>query len=108
MSGKLKILITLILSLTLLLPLPAAAQSGAVKPAQNKVPIRTVADVPTEDERSIPKDGQTTPPAANRGNSLSPTAKIIIVAAVITAVTVITIATRKKRVCGPLSGCPLF
>lgn len=108
MTKNSKFLKTIVLVVCLMLPLQAAAQSGRVKSGQNKVPVKTVADVSVEKETPVPTKDQTTPPAAQRGNALSDTAKIAILVAVIAAVTVVAVVTREKRVCGPLSGCPLF
>lgn len=108
MSRRLTALLTATLAAALLMPFPAAAQSGAVKPGQNKVKIRTVADDIRPAEPAVATSGQKTPPAAAKGNSLSDTAKIVILVAVITAVTIVAIKTHEDRVCGPLSGCPLF
>ena len=87
----------------------AAAQSGAVRAGKKAAVIRTVADMSAAEAPTAAATGSTqTPAAARAGNQLSDTAKIVIVAAIITAIVIIKVKTRRERVCGPLSGCPLF
>lgn len=87
----------------------AVAQSGAVRPGNKTAVIKSVAD--TADNEAPAATGTAsvqTPEAARAGNQLSDTAKIVIAVAIITAITIISVRNRRERVCGPLSGCPLF
>ena len=86
----------------------AAAQSGAVRHGKTAV-IKTVSDTPLVETPTPAGTGSAqTPPAARAGNQLSDTAKFLIAAAVITTIVIIAVKNRRERVCGPLSGCPLF
>lgn len=115
MFTKLTALLAVILTAALLLPAPAAAQSGAVKPGQNKVPIRTIVDdVKTVEtagangRRATVKDDPADATAKVHRNNLSSETTMIIIAAAITTISIIASVRGRRRVCGPLSGCPLF
>jgi hypothetical protein len=87
----------------------AAAQSGAVRPGNKTAVIKTVADTEnTETPVAAGTETGQTPDAARAGNQLSETATIVIAVAIITAITIISVRNRRERICGPLSGCPLF
>ncbi len=106
MTNALMSRLTILIITALFFTTSAAAQSGAVRRPVARPAIGSVTPSAPIEPKAAEEDNSGGQPIP--GNSLSPTAKIVIAASIIAAVTVITVTRRKKRVCGPLSGCPLF